>query len=66
MPGLDPAHEALQLQELYTEYNRTAKAGQRPADFQQLMLDGERDGKALEASLRAGMHEEAGMHLALS
>jgi cytochrome c556 len=62
-PGLDPAHEALQLQELYTEWNRTAEAKARPAEFQQMMTDGERDGKALEAALRGGNHEEAGVHL---
>lgn len=60
-PGEDPAHEALQLQELYTELQRTEEFQRRPADYRRWMADGERDGKALEAALRAGRLEEASL-----
>jgi protein tyrosine phosphatase (PTP) superfamily phosphohydrolase (DUF442 family) len=62
-PGVDAAYEALQLQELYTELNRTGELKKRPADYRKWMADGERDGKALEAALRAGKLDDASMFL---
>lgn len=62
-PGLDPAYEALQLQELYTELNRTPENQARPADYRAWMREGEEVGKRLEAALRAGRLDEASMHL---
>jgi len=62
-PGIDPAYEALQLQELYTELNRSEELKKNAADFRRRMTEGEREGKALEAALRAGRLDEAGMFL---
>jgi protein tyrosine phosphatase (PTP) superfamily phosphohydrolase (DUF442 family) len=62
-PGIDPAYEALQLQELYTELNRTEQVRKHKPDFRKWMAEGERDGKALEAALRAAKLDEANMHL---
>lgn len=61
--GVDLAYEALQLQELYTELNRTAEVRCRRPDFRRWMREGERDGKALEAALRAGRPDAASMSL---
>lgn len=61
--GTDAAYEALQLHELYTEVNRTGDLKNRPAGFRKWMIEGERDGKALEAALRVGKHEAASMSL---
>ena len=62
-PAVDAAYEALQLQELYTELNRTDEVKKHRADFRQWMSEGEAAGKTLEASLRAGRLEEAGLAL---
>jgi predicted protein tyrosine phosphatase len=62
-PGIDAAYEALQLQELYTELNRTEEVRKQAADYRRWMADGERDGKALEAALRAGRLNQASMFL---
>lgn len=62
-PGADAAYEALQLQELYTELNRTDEVKERPADYRKWLADGERAGKALEAGLRAGRLDAAGLAL---
>jgi len=62
-PGVDAAYEALQLQELYTELNRSGDNKKRPEDYRRWMLAGEQDGKALETALRAGNHESASMFL---
>ncbi|MFN3652710.1 MAG: hypothetical protein ACK47B_24290 [Armatimonadota bacterium] len=62
-PGVDAAYEALQLQELYTELNRTDELKQRPADYRKWMAEGEADGKALETALRAGRLDEASRQL---
>jgi hypothetical protein len=61
--GDDPAHEALQLRELYTETLRTAEHRRRPADYRACMAEGESRGRALEAALRAGRPAEASLHL---
>lgn len=61
--GLVPAYEGLQLQELFTELNRNGGFKENPADYRQWMRQSEVDGKALEAALRAGKHEEAGPFL---
>ncbi len=62
-PGTDAAYEALQLQELYTELNRTEEVRKHPTDYRNWMTEGEREGKALEANLRAGRLEAASMAL---
>jgi protein tyrosine phosphatase (PTP) superfamily phosphohydrolase (DUF442 family) len=61
--GVHPAYEALQLQELYTEINRTSENKKRPAEYRKWMRQSEVDGKALEVALRAGKHDEAGPFL---
>ena len=61
--SIDPAYEALQLQELYTELNRTEEVRKHQPDFRRWMQEGERDGKALEAALRTGQREAAAMSL---
>jgi cytochrome c' len=53
-PDLLPAHEALQLRELFAELNRTAAVAKRPAEFRAWMRDSEENGKALEEALRGG------------
>lgn len=62
-PDTDPSQEALQLQELYTELQRTGEFKQRPEDYRGWMAEGERAGKSLEGALRAGRLEEASMFL---
>lgn len=47
-PDLDPPHEALQLQEHFTEIARTDAAKAKPQDFQRMVSDSE----AASASLR--------------
>jgi protein tyrosine phosphatase (PTP) superfamily phosphohydrolase (DUF442 family) len=58
-----PAHEALQLQELFTELNRTGDTQMRPADYRKWMRQAEVNGKALETALRAGNMDEASAKL---
>jgi protein tyrosine phosphatase (PTP) superfamily phosphohydrolase (DUF442 family)/cytochrome c553 len=58
-----PAHQALQLRELYTELGRMRDTRRRPADYRAWVRAGERDGLALEAALRAGRGAEAGAAL---
>jgi protein tyrosine phosphatase (PTP) superfamily phosphohydrolase (DUF442 family) len=58
-PDLLPAHEALQLRELYTELNRMPEIKKRPADYQQWMREGQEKAQALETALRAGEPERA-------
>ncbi|MCC2672127.1 MAG: hypothetical protein K0Q72_4599 [Armatimonadetes bacterium] len=62
-PGVDAAGEALQLQELYAELNRTRGLKKQAADFRLWMEEGERAGKSLEAALRAGKLDDASMFL---
>jgi len=62
-PAVDPAHEALQLQELYTELRRTPEVKQQPGDFRKWIAEGARDGKALEAALRGGQRDDASLRL---
>lgn len=62
-PGVDNPYEALQLQELYTELNRTGDVKKRPEDYRLWMRESERDAKALEAALRAGNTDAASMFL---
>jgi protein tyrosine phosphatase (PTP) superfamily phosphohydrolase (DUF442 family)/cytochrome c556 len=52
-PGIDPAHEALQLQEHFRELGRTQEFQARPADFRKWMLEGEEASKALREALSA-------------
>ncbi len=62
-PGEDPAHEALQLQELFTELNRTQEVRRKPDDFRRWVAEGEQAGKSLETSLRNGDANRAGVSL---
>ncbi|HEV2295836.1 MAG TPA: hypothetical protein VGR35_18460 [Tepidisphaeraceae bacterium] len=50
-PDLDPAHEALQLQEHLHEMARTADAKGRPTLFRELLTTADRDAIALRAAL---------------
>jgi hypothetical protein len=62
-PGREAAAEALQLQELYTELNRTKQVRRHAPDFRAWMREGETAGKSLEAALRAGKLDEASLFL---
>jgi protein tyrosine phosphatase (PTP) superfamily phosphohydrolase (DUF442 family) len=62
-PGVAAAYEALQLQEEFTEANRTAEVKARPDDFRTWMRESEQAGKSLEAALRAGKTDEASLAL---
>jgi protein tyrosine phosphatase (PTP) superfamily phosphohydrolase (DUF442 family) len=53
-PDLLPAHEALQLRELFAELNRTPAVQKRPADFRGWMREVEENGRSLEEALRSG------------
>jgi cytochrome c556 len=50
---IDPAHEALLLQEHYTELLRTNEVKKQPAEFRQLLEQGEAEAKQLGELLRA-------------
>jgi protein tyrosine phosphatase (PTP) superfamily phosphohydrolase (DUF442 family) len=50
-PDLDPAHEALQLQEHFTEIGRTADTEARAAAYRKLLSDGEQGAIALREIL---------------
>jgi cytochrome c556 len=50
---IDPAHEALLLQEHYTELLRTNEVKKQPAAFRQLLEQGEAEAKQLGELLRA-------------
>jgi hypothetical protein len=52
-PDRDPAHEALQLKELFHELQRTGATAGRPRDFRDGMSQAESGSTALEALLRA-------------
>jgi hypothetical protein len=52
-PDLDPAHEALQVQEHFHEIGRTADMQSRPADYRKLLTAGETEVAALRATLSA-------------
>ena len=51
-PDLSPAHEALLLQEHFTELLRTEEVQQQPADFQQSLRDSEVAAQALHTALK--------------
>jgi hypothetical protein len=53
-PDRDPAHEALQLKELFHELQRTGATAVRPPDFKDWMSQAENRSAVLEASLRSG------------
>jgi protein tyrosine phosphatase (PTP) superfamily phosphohydrolase (DUF442 family) len=53
-PDLEPAHEALQLRELFRELQRTGAVAARPADFRGWMSTAEDEAARTEAALRAG------------
>ena len=52
-PALDPAHEALQLQELLFELARTGDVAQRPHPFREMLLQSEADARAVRDALAA-------------
>ena len=52
-PDLSPVHEALLLQEHFTELLRTEEVQQQSADFQQSLRDSEAAAKSLLAALKA-------------
>lgn len=58
-PALVAEHEALLLREHFTELLRTSDVQQRPAEFRQLMLEGESAALALEESLRTAPRDSA-------
>jgi protein tyrosine phosphatase (PTP) superfamily phosphohydrolase (DUF442 family) len=62
-PDLLPAHEALQLRELFTELNRTPDVERRPAEFRQWMQDAQANTQAVEDALRSGNRGRASRFL---
>lgn len=52
-PDLDPAHEALQLDELFTELGRNDRSHAGKADFARMLAEAEAGAKALRAALAA-------------
>ena len=52
-PDLDPAHEALQVQEHFTEIARTAATKARPESFRRMVVESERDAIRLREILSA-------------
>ncbi len=52
-PDLDPAHEALQVQEHLHEIGRTTDTQARPVEYRKLLTDSERDVIALREALSA-------------
>jgi protein tyrosine phosphatase (PTP) superfamily phosphohydrolase (DUF442 family) len=56
-PDLDPAHEALQLQELLTEIGRIETVANRPADFRRMLASSAEDAGKLSELLRAPMRD---------
>jgi|SRR5688500_352467 protein tyrosine phosphatase (PTP) superfamily phosphohydrolase (DUF442 family) len=52
-PDLDPAHEALQVQEHFHEIGRTGDAQSRPDEYRKLLAASETDAAALRATLSA-------------
>ena len=63
-PDLTPAHEALQLRELFAEMRRTPAVQQRPEPFGLWAREAEEHVAALEAALRAGQSARADEWLA--
>lgn len=59
-PDLDPAHEALQLQELLHEMRRVDSPHGQVADYLRLLTDGETGSVALRAALSAEPIDKAG------
>lgn len=51
-PALDPSHEALLLKEHYHELLRRPEVQREPAQFQQILRDGEKSAELLESLLR--------------
>lgn len=58
-PDLLPAHEALQLRELFRELTRDGSLAGRPAPFHRDLSAAEAGAAALEAALRASQREDA-------
>jgi protein tyrosine phosphatase (PTP) superfamily phosphohydrolase (DUF442 family) len=51
-PDLDPAHEALLIQEHFTELLRTSSVQHEPESFRQMLQDSQQAARELEAALR--------------
>ncbi|MBX7256600.1 MAG: hypothetical protein K1Y02_09585 [Candidatus Hydrogenedentes bacterium] len=51
-PDIDPAHEALQVVELYREIGRMQAVSKRPEDFRQILKEAENRASGLEKVLR--------------
>lgn len=58
-PDLDPAHEALQLEEHYREMSRLQSVADRPDDFRALLADAQQSAADLHAALRASPADKA-------
>ena len=56
-PDISPAHEALQMMELFVEIGRTDDAKSRPEDFRRYLSEAERASRSLEEVLR-GPHPD--------
>ena len=56
-PDISPAHEALQMMELFVEIGRTDDAKSRPEDFRRYLSQAERASRSLEEVLR-GPHPD--------
>ena len=65
-PDLDPAHEALQLQELLHEMRRSDSAHGRVPDYLRLLTEGEAQSAALRAALSAKPIDKAGADAAFA
>ncbi len=53
-PDIDPAHEALQVRELFQELGRDQAVRERPNDFRLLLSEAERSAAELESAVRSG------------
>lgn len=65
-PDLDPAHEALQLQEHLHESGRVEDFAARPADYRRLLKNGESGAAALRAALAAKTVDRAAVEAAFT
>ena len=58
-PDIDPAHEALQLRELYREAARLEATGKHGDEFRQWLIEAETNAAELETALRASPPDTA-------
>ncbi|MEO6787934.1 MAG: cytochrome c, partial [Chthoniobacteraceae bacterium] len=64
-PETRPAHQATLLWEQLRELARTDDTARRPEDFRKLLTDCERSAATLRETLRASLHDKAGLDRAL-